>query len=169
MVDSPEAMGDLSRIFLLSPAACGGRRAQVLMNDRTAFPLADRFHREGASLGEVFSFLSGLYFRGKLAYATAFATPPPGVCGVLVITPNRGLVPAAERIDLERFRFGQHRSFRPALPPPVRKGLRRSQTGSWEQLRCGPARQPGDTKIPGRSVAPIRHKAAVPFRVCRPG
>ena len=32
-----------------------------------------------ATLGEAFSFLSGLYFRGKLAYATAFAqrSSPP--------------------------------------------------------------------------------------------
>ena len=30
----------------------------------------------GAPMGDVFSFMSGLYFRGKLAYARAFATPP---------------------------------------------------------------------------------------------
>ena len=42
---------------------------------------------EGVAIGEVFSFLSGLYFRGKLAYARAF-----GRAGVLVITTERGLV-----------------------------------------------------------------------------
>jgi hypothetical protein len=36
--------------------------------------------------------MSGLYFRGKLAYASAFARPPAGSTGVLVITSNRGLV-----------------------------------------------------------------------------
>jgi len=51
---------------------------------------------EGTSLGDVFSFVSGLYFRGKLAYARRFAQPPdpadPVVAGgVLVITPNAGL------------------------------------------------------------------------------
>jgi hypothetical protein len=51
---------------------------------------------EGAPLGDVFSFVSGLYFRGKLAYARAFARPPdpddPVVAGgTLVITPNAGL------------------------------------------------------------------------------
>ena len=48
--------------------------------------------REGAPLGDVMSFLSALYFRGKLTYAQRFATPPEGFPGVLVITPNRGLV-----------------------------------------------------------------------------
>ena len=41
------------------------------------FPLARALRSgEGAPVGEVFSFLSGLYFRGKLAYAEAFARPP---------------------------------------------------------------------------------------------
>ncbi len=43
-------------------------------------------------LGELFTFLSGLYFRGKLAYASAFADPPPACPGVFVITPGRGLL-----------------------------------------------------------------------------
>jgi hypothetical protein len=50
----------------------------------------------------VMSFLSGLYFRGKLGYANAFAPPHR----VLVITTNRGLLPATTRItidDLARF------------------------------------------------------------------
>ena len=33
----------------------------------------------GAPIGEVFSFLSSLYFRGKLTYAQRFAAPPTGV------------------------------------------------------------------------------------------
>ena len=54
----------------------------------------------------MFSFLSGLYFRGKLAYSQAFARPPRGIGHALVITPNRGLVSADERItqaDLRAF------------------------------------------------------------------
>ena len=81
-----------ARVFLLSPATCGGERAQMVMSPRASFPLARQLRtREGAPLGEVFSFLSGLYFRGKLAYARAFAAPPPGTPGVLVITPTAGL------------------------------------------------------------------------------
>jgi len=48
----------------------------------------------------VFSFLSGLYFRGKLSYATRFAAPPPGTPGALVITSSRGLLPPDTRVDL---------------------------------------------------------------------
>jgi hypothetical protein len=56
--------------------------------------LAQRLHSTGgASLGEVFSFISGLYFRGKLAYATAFGRPSSGLTGSLVITAGRGLLP----------------------------------------------------------------------------
>ncbi len=52
----------------------------------------------GAPLGEVFRFASGLYFRGKLAYAEAFGRPPRGLPGALVVAPGWGLVPADLRI-----------------------------------------------------------------------
>ena len=57
---------------------------------------------QGAPIGEVFSFLSGLYFRGKLAYANRFASPPKGVCGQLVITTNAGLMPADTFVTLKQ-------------------------------------------------------------------
>ena len=83
----------MNRIFLLSPASTHGRRAQLLFRDAAAFPVATAVRSsEGAPLGDVFAFLSGLYFRGKLAYANAFARPPKGVDGVLIITPSRGLL-----------------------------------------------------------------------------
>ena len=95
----------MSRIFLLSPAHCGGQRAQLVLNERAAFDLAQRVRvGAGAPLGEVFSFLSGLYFRGKLTYARAFARPPDGRAGVFVITPTDGLRPADEPVDLVRLR-----------------------------------------------------------------
>ena len=81
-----------ARVFLLSPAHCGGERARLILRHEARFDLARRLRtREGAALGEVFSFLSGLYFRGKLTYASSFASPPAGVPGVLVITPCEGL------------------------------------------------------------------------------
>lgn len=93
------------RIFLLSPAHCGGVRAALLFREGADFDLARRVRRSpGVPLGEVFSFLSGLYFRGKLAYAQAFATPPAGLAGVYVITPNAGLLRADELVDLARLR-----------------------------------------------------------------
>jgi len=90
------------RIFLLSPAYAGGERARMVMSERAQFDLARRLRSsEGVSLAEVFTFLSGLYFRGKIAYANAFARVKNGASGVLVITPTRGLVDAATRIGLD--------------------------------------------------------------------
>jgi hypothetical protein len=93
------------QIFLLSPAHCGGERANLLLRTQAVFPLAIQVRsREGAPLGEVFSFLSGLYFRGKLAYARAFARPPRGLPGALVISPSEGLRYPDERVTAERLR-----------------------------------------------------------------
>lgn len=80
----------------------------MIMNERAQFELARRLRSANRpTLGEVFAFLSGLYFRGKLAYANVFAQPAPRMSGVLVITPNRGLVPAAAPIGLDDLReFG---------------------------------------------------------------
>lgn len=87
----------MARIFLLSPANCSGIRARMVMREAASFDLARRLRQQhGAPLGEVFTFLSGLYFRGKLAYARAFAAAPDPGCpltgeGVFVITPGDGL------------------------------------------------------------------------------
>lgn len=93
------------RIFLLSPAYAGGERARMIMNDRAQFDLARRLRSErGATIAEVFTFLSGLYFRGKIAYANAFVRPLSKSTGVFVITPTRGLVDAKTRIKLADLR-----------------------------------------------------------------
>jgi hypothetical protein len=86
----------MPHVFLLSPANCNGLRAKQLLSERASFALAAQLRSdEGAPLGEVFSFVSGLYFRGKLAYARRFAAPfDMGGCiepGVHVITPGAGL------------------------------------------------------------------------------
>jgi hypothetical protein len=80
------------RIFLLSPANAGGVRAKMIMSENARFVLARRLRNDGLPLGELFSFISGLYFRGKLAYARAFSSPPSGVPGIFVITAGRGLI-----------------------------------------------------------------------------
>src|SRR5688572_252700 len=85
-------MAFTATVFLLSPASCAGIRAQMLLRSKTS-PLRARLETDGAPLGEVFTFMSSLYFRGKLAYANAFAAPPAGWSGALVIAPGRGLVP----------------------------------------------------------------------------
>jgi hypothetical protein len=90
-----------NRIFLLSPAYAGGERARMILRDEAKFELAGRLRaKSGAPIADVFTFLSGLYFRGKIAYATAFAQPARGTSGVLVITPTRGLIDARTRIRL---------------------------------------------------------------------
>ena len=72
-------------VFLLSPAHSGGKRAQWLLDPNASFPLALRLRRDGIPVGEAMSFMSGLYFRGKLAYANAFQQAPRQRSGVLVI------------------------------------------------------------------------------------
>jgi hypothetical protein len=83
-------------VFLLSPANCAGTRAQLLLKSRTS-PLTERLANGGAPLGEVFTFMSSLYFRGKLAYATRFGL-------AYVITPGRGLLPTDVLIRIEDLR-----------------------------------------------------------------
>ncbi len=117
----------MTRTFLLSPAYAGGRRAQMLLSDRAQFDLARRLRQnETTSLGEVFTFLSGLYFRGKLAYANAFAQPD--LSRVLVITPTRGLVAAATPItltDLREFAEVDIEANDPRYRKPLERDLRR--------------------------------------------
>ncbi len=64
----------------------------MILREAATFPLAVRLREEGLALGEIFSFISGLYFRGKLAYARAHAAPPSGLPGIVVITASGGLV-----------------------------------------------------------------------------
>jgi hypothetical protein len=95
------------RVFVLSPASCAGERARILLRDEAKFDLATRLRSdEGATLGETFSFLSGLYFRGKLAYGTTFARAPRSGAdnGVLIITTHRGLLPPQTRVTVGELR-----------------------------------------------------------------
>ena len=91
----------MSSVFLLSPANTSGKRAAILMNPGAEFELARRLRNDELTIGEVFSFLSGLYFRGKLAYSRKFAASPENI---LVITSNRGLVSPDTVVDLDELR-----------------------------------------------------------------
>src|SRR5690242_10056373 len=101
------------RIFLLSPANASSLRGNLLLGESGRSLLAQRLRNEGATLGEIFTFISGLYFRGELAYAQAYAGPPPGVPGVLVITASGGLV-SPDKIfrlpELRQIRSEEHTS-----------------------------------------------------------
>lgn len=95
------------RVFLLSPANCSGPRAKIVLSEKASFDLAVRLRSdEGVAIGEVFAFISGLYFKGKITYALRFANPPePGGdltgSGALVITPTAGLRPAETRVTAD--------------------------------------------------------------------
>lgn len=94
----------MRRVFLLSPANSGGPRAKMLLNERAKFDLATKLRSEGARIGEIYSFISGLYFRGKIAYAEAFNQAPRGIPGTLVITPGRGLLSSNTPVSMEELR-----------------------------------------------------------------
>src|SRR5688572_10768041 len=96
----------VNRIFLLSPASCSGRRAEILMREQAAFDLAVRLRTEdGATLGETFTFLSDLYFRGKLAYASRFGRTAAGLSQTLVITSGAGLKAPDTTVTIKDLQF----------------------------------------------------------------
>jgi len=72
----------------------------MLLNERATFELALKLRSCGAAIGEIYSFISGLYFRGKVAYSTAFAE----VDSTFVITPGSGLLPPDTIITCEELR-----------------------------------------------------------------
>ena len=87
-------------IFLLSPARCDGRRTSALLSPRAAFALATQLREPGgAPIGDVFAFLSGLYFRGKLTYARTF-----GPTSTWIITTNQGLLVPEECVEPDDIR-----------------------------------------------------------------
>jgi hypothetical protein len=92
------------RVLLLSPAKVGGPRSMMLLREQASFELAVKLRQGAATIGEVYSFISGLYFRGKLAYADAFRAAPPGIPPALVIVPGVGLVPPETLVDIEQLR-----------------------------------------------------------------
>lgn len=60
----------------------------MLLRPEASFPLAERLRTTGAPIGEVYSFISGLYFRGKVAYSSTFSNGDSRV-----IAAGRGLLP----------------------------------------------------------------------------
>ena len=93
----------MRRLFLLSPAKVNGLRARLLLNPRAPFALARQFHAAGLPVAEIFTFASGLYFRGKIAYARRFADAAQGDL-IRVITANAGLVDPERMLTVEELR-----------------------------------------------------------------
>jgi len=82
----------MKRTFLLSPANLGGVRGQRILSGGSRFDF-----NGGVPLGDVFTYISGLYFRGKLQYAQSFGVP-------LIITAGFGLMTADSRIGMDELR-----------------------------------------------------------------
>jgi hypothetical protein len=76
----------------------------MLLREQAGFDVAVKLRQGAATIGEVYAFISGLYFRGKLAYAEAFPAAPPGIPPALVIVPGAGLVPPETPVDIEQLR-----------------------------------------------------------------
>ena len=152
----------MHRIFLLSPAHSGGLRAQMLTRPGASFELARQVQIGDATIGQVFAFCSGLYFRGKLAYARHFAASPRGISGSQVITPSRGLIPSETRVsvsDLQEFASVPVDCAEPRYTEPLIE--RNHRTGKESRLRVRPARQCGDGQICRLSPAGAREAVAL--------
>jgi hypothetical protein len=121
----------MDRVFILSPARTNGKRAAVLMSERAQFDLATRLRGDaGVSLGEVFSFLSGLYFRGKYTYTNHFGRPPKAVAAGYVITSNAGLMDCRSFVtfaDLKQFGDVAIDPAEPAYSGPLQESAARLQ------------------------------------------
>lgn len=92
----------MKRVFLLSPANTSGERGRLLLRENAASELALRLQQGTATISEVYTFISSLYFRGKVAYSRAFALPPEGVEPAMVITPGEGLLPLDTPLSRDR-------------------------------------------------------------------
>lgn len=93
------------RLFLLSPATAHGAKARVLLQDPPRTPAATWLRSsDGMPLAAVFTYLSGLYFTGKLAYARAFANISPPLEGVYVLTMSDGLLSPAAPVSADMLR-----------------------------------------------------------------
>ena len=108
------------RVFLLSPANCRGRRAQQVLSPKATYSVAARLRGGGVPIGELFAHMSGLYFRGKITYATRFGR-------AFVITPDQGLMPAEASITsqvLLRFAGAEIHVNNPAYREPLEQTAR---------------------------------------------
>jgi hypothetical protein len=91
-------------VFLISPASLSGVRGVRLLRGIGNGPVTERLARgERVTIAEVYTSISSLYFRGKLAYARRYARLPHSV-GVRVITSDRGLCAADDLVDLDDLR-----------------------------------------------------------------
>jgi hypothetical protein len=126
----------ISRIFLLSPANMAGVRAKLLLNPLAPFALARQLRTAGLPVADVFTFTSGLYFRGKISYARHFASASRGDV-IRIITSNQGLIdPATVVRSKDIVAFGRNNI--DPLDPKYHEPLRRDARLLAERISRGP-------------------------------
>ena len=110
------------------------------MSTRSLGELAVRLREQGAPIGDVFSFVSALYFRGKLTYARAFARPPLSswvgdtplsAGGTLIITSSAGLRAPETPVTIDALR-----RFADENMDATNAAYRRPLVASAEALAC---------------------------------
>jgi hypothetical protein len=127
----------MRRIFLLSPARSDGRRATMLTRVGADFELARRLQIGDVTIAEVFRFCSGLYFRGKEAYARRFADPEAMALGIHVITSSRGIVAADLTVgprEMEEFAAVPVDVDEPAFAGPLRESVARLAADTTHEI-----------------------------------
>lgn len=114
----------------------------MLVRKEADFDLSRKLRDGQASIGEVYSFISGLYFRGKMAYAEQFGAAPAGVPPSLVIVPGAGLVPPETLVTVEQLAAiseipvdEENRSFRDPLTESAR--LLKQHAGDCSYILLG--------------------------------
>ena len=110
------------------------------MRSDATFQLARQVQIGDATLGDVFAFCSGLYFRGKLIYARRFAQAIDGIAGVQIITPSRGLLSADTRVcgsDLREFASVAVDSDEPRFTQPLLRSAEILAAASCEVVLLG--------------------------------
>jgi hypothetical protein len=132
---------DQPRVFILSPANMAGLRAQLLLNPKAPFPLARRFQDQGVPLADVFTFTSGLYFRGKITYARHFANANRRDV-IRVITSNAGLADPATVVgprEIKAYGETQIDATDPKYHEPLRRDAQRlaKRTGHGPVILLG--------------------------------
>jgi radical SAM superfamily enzyme YgiQ (UPF0313 family) len=138
----------MRKIFLLSPAKITGVRAGLLLKPGATFALARQFQRAGLPLADIFSFASGLYFRGKITYARRFAGTGDTV---RIITSNAGLVEPERHLradDLRAFGADDIHEGNPRYLGPLRR----------DALALAQRLLPGDAVILLGSIATAKYR-----------
>jgi hypothetical protein len=71
----------------------------LLLREDADFDLAVRLRQGAATIAEIYAFISGLYFRGKIAYTEVFGAAPEGIPNAVVIVPGMGLLRLDARLS----------------------------------------------------------------------